>query len=100
LTLLTSPFTQLLGAGAGAVPAAIHGMAALLYLFIGAIGLHLGWRLLTTMSLIAIGCGNWLCIFYRAKTPDSPRSYFLRTMPDIHQIFFELRNSARSSRCR
>jgi hypothetical protein len=107
-TLMTAPFTKLLGAGAGAVPAAIHGMAAFLYLFIGTIGLYLGWRLMTghirafadlqllsvvgaTMSAIAIGFGNWLYIFYRAKTPDSPRSYFVKNMPDIHAIFFEFK---------
>jgi hypothetical protein len=83
-------------------------MAALLYLFVGTIGLYLGWRLLTghirafadlqllsvvgaTMAALAIGFGNWLYIFYRVKTPDSPRSYFLKTMPDIHQIFFEFK---------
>src|SRR5688572_21981787 len=83
--LLTSPLTQLLGTGAAAVPAAFHGVAALLYLFVGTIGLYLGWRLLTghirafadlqllavvgaTLSFIAIMFGNWLYIFYRAKT--------------------------------
>jgi hypothetical protein len=39
ITVLTAPFTTLLGAGGGALPAAIHGMAAFLYLFIGTIGL-------------------------------------------------------------
>ena len=107
-TLLTAPLTQLLGTGAGAVPAAFHGMAAFLYLFVGTIGLYLGWRLLTghirafadlqllavvgaTLSFIAILFGNWLYIFYRAKTPDSPRTYFLKTMPNIHAIFFEFK---------
>lgn len=107
-TLLTAPFTRLLGAGAGAIPAAFHGMAAFLYLFVGTIGLYLGWRLLTghirafadlqllsvvaaTLSLIAIVFGNWLYIFYRAKSPDSPRSYFVKNMPDIHAIFFEFK---------
>jgi hypothetical protein len=107
-TLLTAPFTKLLGAGAGAIPAAFHGMAAFLYLFVGTIGLYLGWRLLTghirafadlqllsvvaaTLSFIAIVFGNWLYIFYRAKTPDSPRSYFVKNMPDIHGIFFEFK---------
>jgi hypothetical protein len=107
-SVLTAPFAKLLGAGAGALPAAIHGMAAFLYLFIGTIGLYLGWRLLTgrirafadlqllsvvgaTMSAIAIGFGNWLYIFYRAKTPDAPRSYFVKSMPDIHAIFFEFK---------
>jgi len=107
-TLLTAPFTKLLGAGAGAIPAAFHGMAAFLYLFVGTIGLYLGWRLLTghirafadlqllsvvaaTLSFIAIVFGNWLYIFYRAKSPDSPRSYFVKNMPDIHAIFFEFK---------
>jgi hypothetical protein len=107
-TLLTAPFTRLLGAGAGAIPAAFHGMAAFLYLFVGTIGLYLGWRLLTghirafadlqllsvvaaTLSLIVIVFGNWLYIFYRAKSPDSPRSYFIKNMPDIHAIFFEFK---------
>jgi hypothetical protein len=47
VTLMTAPVTRLLGAGAGAVPAAFHGLAAFLYLFVGTIGLYLGWRLLT-----------------------------------------------------
>lgn len=107
-TLLTAPFTTLLGGGAGAVAAAFHGVAAFVYLFVGTIGLYLAWRLLTghirafadlqllsvvgaTLSFIAILFGNWLYIFYRAKTPDSARAYFLRTMPDIHTIFFEFK---------
>jgi hypothetical protein len=107
-TALTAPMTQLLGAGGGAVPAAFHGLAAFLYLFVGTIGLYLGWRLVTgrirafaelqllatvsaAFSLIAIGFGNWLYIYYRAKSPESPRSYFLATAPDIHKIFFEFK---------
>jgi hypothetical protein len=107
-TLATAPLTKLLGPGAGALPAAFHGLAAFLYLFVGTIGLYLGWRLITgrirafadlqllatvaaTLSLIAIGFGNWLYIYYRAKTPDSPRSYFLKTTPEVHRIFFEFK---------
>ena len=110
-TLLTSPVTKLLGDHAGALPAAFHGMAAFLYLFVGTIGLYLGWRLLTgrisafadlqllavvmaTFSFLAIVFGNWLYIYYRAKTPDSPRSYFLAKMPEIHKIFFEFKEFA------
>lgn len=106
--LLTAPLVKLVGAGAGAVAAAFHGMAAFLYLFVGTIGLYLGWRLLTgrirafadlqlmsvvgaSLSLLAIVFGNWLYIYYRAKTPDSPRSYFVKNMPEIHQIFFEFK---------
>ena len=107
-TLMTAPFTKLLGAGSGAVPAAIHGLVAFLYLFIGTIGLYLGWRLLTgrirafadlqllsvvmaTFSCLAIVFGNWLYIAYRAKDAASPRSYFLANSPDVHKIFFEFK---------
>jgi hypothetical protein len=107
-TLMTAPFTTLLGAGAGAVPAAIHGLMAFLYLFIGTIGLYLGWRLMTgrisafadlqllavvmaTFSFLAIVFGNWLYIFYRAKDPVSPRSYFMANAPDVHKVFFEFK---------
>ena len=110
-TALTAPVAKLLGSAAGAVPAAFHGMAAFLYLFVGTVGLYLGWRLMTgrirafadlqllstvsaTFALIAIGFGNWLYIYYRAKTPDSPRSHFLATVPEIHRIFFEFKEFA------
>jgi hypothetical protein len=110
-TLMTSPVTKLLGAHAGAVPSAFHGVAAFLYLFVGTIGLYLGWRLLTgrisafadlqllavvmaTLSFIAIVFGNWLYIFYRAKGPDSPRSHFMANTPEIHKIFFEFKEFA------
>jgi hypothetical protein len=80
-TAMTASVTQLLGAGGGAVPAAFHGLAAFLYLFVGTIGLYLGWRLVTgrirafaelqllatvsaAFSLIAIMFGNWLYIFF------------------------------------
>ena len=107
-TAMTAPITNLLGAGGGAVPAAFHGLAAFLYLFVGTIGLYLGWRLVTgrirafaelqllatvaaTFSLIAIVFGNWLYIFYRAKSPESPRSYFIANAPSVHRIFFEFK---------
>lgn len=107
-TLMTAPFTKLLGAGGGAVPAAIHGLVAFLYLFIGTIGLYLGWRLLTgrirafadlqlltvvmaTFSFLAIVFGNWLYISYRAKDAASPHSYFMANSPDVHKIFFEFK---------
>jgi hypothetical protein len=110
-TAATAPVNKLLGSGAGALPAAVHGVTAFLYLVVGIIGLYLGWRLLTgrirafadlqllatvaaTFSLLAIVAGNWLYIYYRAKTPDSPRSYFLATMPEVHAIFFEFKEFA------
>ncbi len=110
-TAATAPVNKLLGSGAGALPAAVHGVTAFLYLVVGIIGLYLGWRLLTgrirafadlqllatvaaTFSLLAIVAGNWLYIYYRAKTPDSPRSYFLATMPEVHRVFFEFKEFA------
>jgi hypothetical protein len=110
-TLATAPFAKLLGAGAGALPAAFHGMAAILYLFVGTIGLYLGWRLLTgrirafadlqllsvvaaTFAFLAIVFGNWLYVYYRAPAPDSPRSFFVKNMPEVHRIFFEFKEFA------
>lgn len=107
-TAMTAPVTTLAGAGTGAVAAAFHGMAAFLYLFVGTIGLYLGWRLMVgrirafadlqllatvsaTFSLIAICFGNWLYIYYRAPVPDSPRSYFIKNMKEIHSTFFEFK---------
>jgi len=107
-TLMTAPFEKLLGAGGGALAAAIHGMLAFLYLFVGTIGLYLGWRLLTghirafadlqllsvvaaTFSLLAICFGNWLYIYYRMPIPESPRSYFVKNMPPVHAVFFEFK---------
>lgn len=110
-TLATAPFSKLLGAGAAALPAAIHGTMAFLYLFVGTIGLYLGWRLMTgrirafadlqllatvaaTFSFLAIIFGNWLYIYYRAPVPESPRSYFVQNMPEVHRIFFEFKEFA------
>ncbi len=104
--LATAPFSALLGAGQGAVPAMFHGLAAFLYLFVGTVGLYLAWRLWTgrirafadlqllatvsaTFSLLAIVFGNWLYIFYRAK--EGPRSYFVANVPVVHKIFFEFK---------
>ena len=107
-TLLTAPMTRLLGASAGAVPAAFHAVVAFLYLFVATIGLYLGWRLLTgrisafadlqllavmmaTLSLLAIVFGNWLSIVYRATDAGSARSYFMASAPEIDTIFFEFK---------
>ncbi len=107
-TAMTAPITKLVGAGEASFAAAFHGLAAFLYLFVGTIGLYLGWRLMTgrirafadlqllatvaaAFSFIAIVFGNWLYIYYRAPVPDSPRSYFVKNMPEIHKIFFEFK---------
>jgi hypothetical protein len=46
---------------------------------------------MATLSFVTIASGNWIYIAYRANTPDSPRSYFLANMPDVHKIFFEFK---------
>ena len=109
-TLATAPVTKLLGASAGAVPAAFHGLAAFLFLLVGTIGLYLGWRLLTgrirafadlqllatvsaTFAFLAIVFGNWLYIYYRMPVPDSPRSYFVTNIPAVPGVFFEFKES-------
>ncbi len=106
--LATAPFSALLGASRGALPAMFHGLAAFLYLFVGTIGLYLAWRLWTgrirafadlqllatvsaTFSLLAIVFGNWLYIYYRANDPAGPRSWFMANMPVVHKIFFEFK---------
>jgi hypothetical protein len=36
-----------------------------------------------TSSAIAIIFGNWLYIYYRAPIPESPRSYFVKNIPEM-----------------
>jgi hypothetical protein len=107
-TLLTAPFTKLLGADAGAVASAFHAVTAFLYLLVSTIALYLGWRLLTgrisafadlqllavvmaAMSFVAIAFGNWLYVFYRAKDAGSARSYFIANAPEVHTVFFQFK---------
>ena len=111
LVLATAPFSTLLGPGGNALGAAIHGGAAFLMMVTSTIGLYLAWRLFmgrlrafpdlqlltvvtAALTFITIVTGNWIYIAYRAKTPDSPRSYFLANMPEIHKIFFEFKEFA------
>ena len=111
IVLATAPFTQLLGPGAMALGAALHGLLAFLLLVTSTIGLYLGWRLFmgrirafpdlqllstvsAVLSVLTIVSGNWIYIAYRAKSPDSPRAYFLATMPEVHKVFFEFKEFA------
>lgn len=108
IVLATAPFTKLLGPSNYALGSALHGLMAFILMVVATIGLYLGWRLFTgrikafpdlqlgttvmaTLSFITILLGNWIYIAYRAKVPDSPRSYFLATMPEVHKIFFEFK---------
>ena len=40
-----------------------------------------------TFSFLAIVAGNWLYIYYRAPVPESPRSVFMKTAPEVHKVF-------------
>lgn len=108
VVLSTVPFATILGPSAYAVGAAVHGLTAFVLLVNTTIALYLGWKLFmgrngdvsglpivttvtATLSLMTIASGNWIYIAYRANTPDSPRSFFLATMPDVHKIFFEFK---------
>lgn len=108
VVLATVPFATLLGPSAYALGAAIHGLTALILLVNVTIGLYLGWRLfmgrieafpdlqivttvMATLSFVTIASGNWISVAYRADTPDSPRAYFLATMPDVHNVFFKFK---------
>jgi hypothetical protein len=110
-TLMTAPFADLLGDSKGAVPSVYHAMAAFIYLVVGTVGLYLSWQLSTgrirsvadlqllatvsaTLAFLAIVAGNWLYIYYRAKDPASPRSFFLANAPGVHKIFFEFKEFA------
>jgi hypothetical protein len=46
---------------------------------------------MATLAFLTIVFGNWIYIADRANTPDSPRSYFLAKMPDVHKVFFEFK---------
>jgi hypothetical protein len=96
----------LLGEGANAFAAAMHGMMAFLLMITATIGLYQGYRLFrneltdlhdvllpavvnATLALFTIVFGNWIYISYRGS--GGPREYFLNTNPAVHQIFFEFK---------
>ncbi|MBI2191376.1 MAG: hypothetical protein HYU36_05275 [Planctomycetes bacterium] len=108
IVLITAPFTKILGPSAFALGAALHGLTAFVLLVVATVSLYLAWRLymgriqafpdlqlattvMATLAFITITFGNWIYIPYRAKIPDSPRSYFLTNMPEVHQVFFEFK---------
>lgn len=106
LGLLTSPVAALLGDSSYAIPSALHGVSAIVYVIIATVAAYLGYRLYVGrldqlhdlrilaslnafFSLITILFGNWIYVYYRAK--GGPRGYFLETNPVVHQIFFEFK---------
>jgi hypothetical protein len=108
IVLATAPFATLIGPSAFALSGALHGMFAFLLLVVMTIGLYLAWSLfvgrlrafsdlqlittvMATLAFLTIVFGNWIYIGYRANATDSPRSYFLSQMPDIHKVFFEFK---------
>jgi len=108
IVLATAPFATLIGPSAYALSGALHGMFAFLLMVVVTIGLYVAWSLfvgrlkafsdlqlittvMATLAFLTIVFGNWVYIAYRANTPDSPRSYFLAKMPDVHKVFFEFK---------
>ncbi len=106
ILLITAPASQLLGGSEYAIRSAFHGLFAGIFMVTTTIGLYQAFRLwmgaeinikeLEIGSLInSIICfftilfGNWIYIPYRSQ--EGPRSYFLKTTPEIHKIFFEFK---------
>lgn len=106
LAMVTAPVSVLLGDSKYAVPSSLHGLSAIIYLVVATVLAYLGYRLFkgeltaytdlrmlsglnALFSLATIMFGNWIYIFYRAKT--GPRTYFLENAPEIHKIFFEFK---------
>lgn len=104
--IVTSPVASLLGESNYAIPSALHGVASIVYLIVGTVCAYMAYllyagrleayrdlRILAGLqaffSLVTILFGNWIYIYYRVT--GGPRSYFLETRPEIHQIFFEFK---------
>ena len=106
ISLVTSPVAALLGDSRYAIPDALHGVTAILYVITATISAYLAYRLFfnrledlrdlrviaslnACLSLLTVIFGNWIYIYYRDK--GGPRGYFLETRPVIHEIFFEFK---------
>ncbi len=103
---VSSPTQRLLGESAYSIRSAFHGLFAGIFMVTATIGLYQVLRLWSGISLnirelelgsivnalacfLTIALGNWLYIPYRA--PSGPRSHFLASIPEIHEIFFEFK---------
>lgn len=106
LALATAPVAALLGESRYAIPSALHGVAASVYLIVGTVSAYLAWliysgrlaayrdlRVLAALnaffSLVTILLGNWIYAYYRES--GGPRAYFLEANPAVHEIFFEFK---------
>jgi hypothetical protein len=108
VVLLTSRTGQLLGDGHFAWAHALHAIMAFVFVVVSSVGLYQAFLLyagrprplaevrLVTYAIVAFSAftimfGNWLYVGYRAKDAASPKSFFLATSPDIHNIFFDFK---------
>lgn len=106
IALLTGPAVVLLGESPHAVAAALHGTVAAVQLIVATVCAYLAYilyvgnlerlrdlRILSTVqAVLALGTivlGNWIYVAYRAV--GGPRTRFLETRPEIHQVFFEFK---------
>ncbi|MGQ0536401.1 MAG: hypothetical protein ACT4PT_10040, partial [Methanobacteriota archaeon] len=104
--MVTAPVASLLGDSRYAIPSALHGVSATVYVIVSTVCAYLAYLLYTGrleayrdlrilaalqsfFSLVTIRFGNWIYIYYRAA--PGPRSYCLETSPEIHEIFFEFK---------
>ncbi len=107
LALLTAPVADLLGENMQyAIPSALHGVSAMIFVIVATVSAYLGYRLFTGrltayqdlrmlaglnsfFALITVLFGNWIYIYYRGT--GGPRSYFVENNPEVHEIFFEFK---------
>lgn len=106
LAIFTAPVANLLGDSRYAIPGALHGVSAIVYVIIATIAGYLGYRMYAGklesahdlrilaalnafFSLITVLFGNWIYIYYRET--GGPRTYFLENNAVIHEIFFEFK---------
>lgn len=102
----SAPWEDLMGESLFASIATIHGMIATLGVVIGSATGYLGWRLLlghlkayrdlrilatisAVLAVLAAVSGNMIYIAYRGT--GGPREFFKGNFPEIHEIFFELK---------
>ena len=107
--VISSPTNKLLGESSYGIRAAFHGLFAGVFMITSTIGLYQALRLWrgseinisefelgsvvnASACFLTILFGNWLYIPYRADA--GPKAYFVKTMPEIHKIFFEFKEFA------